>query len=213
MKQQTPIPQKSRIEPREGQNAQFSQPWFFFRRGEGGHEAAQRPKRTIFPWGEVGLNFPSVLSKIVVYGRSAWDTLGQGVKSTKNWSFHFFARPRASAALLPIGWGETETADTQAKRINASLNFYQQNFQLKLPHSDGNICHNRLSRTTTWLPLHLQWWKAFFAVWGRTVTPSNSSWWQTEDADPMHCREHLGEYGQMSHRGRVGRLGAALENK
>ena len=80
--------------------------------GEGGrwHEAAQRPKRTIFPWGEVGLNFPSVLSKIVVYGRSARDTLGQGVKSTKNWSFHFFARPRVSAALLPVGWGETETA-------------------------------------------------------------------------------------------------------
>jgi len=29
----------------------------------------------------------------------------------------------------------------------------------------------------------------------------------------MHCREHPGEYGQMFHRGRVARLGAALENK
>ena len=118
-------------------------------------EAAKRQKRTIFPWGEVVLNFPSNLSKIVAYGRSARDTLLQGVKRTKNWSFHFFASPHASTALLSFGWGETETADTQAKRINASLNFYQQNFQLKL-HSDGNICHNRLSRTTTWLPLHLQ---------------------------------------------------------
>ena len=109
-------------------------------------EATKRQKRTNFPWGEVGLNIPSVLSKIVVYGRSARDTLGQGVKSTKNWSFHFFAHPRASTALLPLGWGETETAATQAKRINASMNFYHQNLQLKLPHSDRNICHNPLSR-------------------------------------------------------------------
>ena len=116
-------------------------------------EAAQRPKRTIFPWGEMGLNFPSILSKIVVYGRSAWDTLGQGVKSTKNWTFHFLARPHASIALLTLGWGETETAATQSKRINASLNFYQQNFQLKLPRGYRNICHNRLYRTTTWLVL------------------------------------------------------------
>ena len=45
-------------------------------------EAAKRQKRTIFPCGEVVLNFPSNLSKIVAYGRSARDTLLQGVKST-----------------------------------------------------------------------------------------------------------------------------------
>ena len=75
-------------------------------------EAAKRQKRTNFPWGEVGLNFPSILSKIVVYGRSARDTLGKRVKSTRNWSFHFFAHPCASTALLSLGWGETETAAT-----------------------------------------------------------------------------------------------------
>ena len=135
-----------------GQNAQFSHPWIFFYAGGGvflvlylfcrrlqswaeykgiansyppkiKDEAAQRPKRTIFPWGEMGLNFPSILSKIVVYGRNAWDTLGQGVKSTKNWTFHFLTRPHASITLLTLGWGETETAATQSKRINASLNF------------------------------------------------------------------------------------------
>ena len=48
------------------------------------NEAAKRQKRTIFPRREVGLNFPSILSKIVAYGRSARDTVGQGVKSNKN---------------------------------------------------------------------------------------------------------------------------------
>ena len=48
MKQRTPIPAKSRMKLHKRQNAPFSHPWF---RGGGGR----------------GINFPSILSKIVAY--------------------------------------------------------------------------------------------------------------------------------------------------
>ena len=61
MEQQTPIPPKSRMKPREGQ------------------------KRAIFPsliWGEGGLGFPFILSKIAGANKSEYITEGYALRKS-----------------------------------------------------------------------------------------------------------------------------------